>query len=404
MINVCHISTMTNWGGVELMLVDMLTTVKQQHIRHFLLTTSSSSKVLNALKDTKIEFFEPSREFHYDPRAIFQMVQWLREKKIDIVHTYNLRSNCWGGVAALLAGTPIRIAGEHGSVWLPDNLLTRIEKQLNKTANLVIANSVASKTMLSAGRKIPVEKIQVIRNAVQDPEACATSGFDALRKEFSLSVGTLVVGTVGRLSASKDLFTWLDIAKILADMYNNVQFIIVGDGPLAGALRQYASTLGILPRVIFAGWRQDAREIIQLFDVYLCSSIHESFGNTLLEAAFCKKPVVAPRIDGIPEAIVDGKTGLLVTPDTEIHAQLQSQHTTFIKKVVIDGKVASAKSLSPGKTAQIVSFLLNDPGLCRTLGETAYIRAIEEFSIQRYVRDLEAVYSSLYTSMKHDNT
>jgi len=404
MINVCHISTMTNWGGVERMLVDMLATVEQQHIKHFLLTTSSSSKVLNSVKGTRIEFFEPSRKFHYDPRAIFQMAKWLSEKKIDIVHTYNLQSNCWGGVAALLAGTPVRIAGEHGSVWLPDNLLTRIEKHLNKTANLMIANSAASKTMLSTERKIPAEKIQVIHNAVQAPEVNVTSGFDALRKEFSLSVGVPVVGTVGRLSASKDLFTWLDIAKLLADMHSNIRFIIVGDGPLADALKQYASTLEILPQVIFTGWRQDAREIIQLFDVYLCSSIHESFGNTLLEAAFCKKPVVAPRIDGIPEAVVDGETGLLVTPHAEIHAHLQGQRIAFIKKVVIDGKVVSVKSLSPSETAQTVGFLLNNPELCQTLGETAYNRAIEEFSIQRYVRDLESVYFSLYTSMKHGNT
>lgn len=385
------------------MLVDMLTTVKQQRIRHSLITTSSSSDILKPIRDAGTEIFEPQRKFHYDPNAIFQMARWMREKKIDIVHTYNLFSNCWGGVAALLAGVPVRIAGEHGSVWLPNNVLTLLEKRLYKTANLVVANSSASKVMLSTDRRIPVKKIQVVHNAVQVPDVCVDLRGNALRKEFTLSLSEKVIGTIGRLSASKDLFTWLDTAKILADMRDDVRFMIVGDGPLANALKQYASTLGILSRIVFTGWRQDARNIVSLFDIYMCSSIHESFGNTLLEAAFCKKPVIAPSIDGIPEVIINGKTGLLVIPDAQIHNQLRSQHTKLVKKVVIDGKVSSAKSVSSRKLAQKVSFLLDNPEICLDLGEAAYNRAIAEFSLKRYVKDLEDIYLSLCAGSEYGN-
>lgn len=401
MINVCHVSTMTSWGGVERMLVDLLTTVKQQHVRHFLLTTSSAPAVLKPIIDAGIETFEPKRNFHYDPMAIVQMARWLRAKKIDVVHTYNLFSNCWGGMAAALAGTPIRVAGEHGSIWLPESMLTRLEKRFYLSADLVVANSFASKVMLSVERNIPATKIQVVHNAVQSPDICTEAELEALRREFSLSKDEKVVGAVGRLSESKDFFTWLDAAKILAEKFENIRFMLVGDGPLAGALKQHADSLGILSRVIFTGWRQDARNIMQLFDIYMCSSIHESFGNTLIEAAFCKKPVVGPRIDGIPEAVLDGETGLLVTPDRDIADRLQSPDSKIVKKIVIDGKVSSTKVLSPDKLAEAVSVLLDDPALCQSLGEAGYHRAHKEFQLSRYIQDLENIYTSLYKERKN---
>ena len=403
MINVCHISTMTRWGGVERMLMDMLTTVKQQHVTHFLLTTSSSSEVLKPIIDADIDVFEPLRRFHYDPSAIFQMARWMRRKKINIVHTYNLFSNCWGGIAATLAGIPLRVAGEHGSIWLPDSMLTRLEKLLYVSADLIVANSFASKTMLSMQRKIPVEKIQVVHNAVQAPELASEPELEALRREFSLTDKERVVGAVGRLSESKDFFSWLDTAKLISEKHKDVRFLIVGDGPLAHALNQHADSSGIRSQVVFTGWRQDARNIMQLFDIYMSSSTHESFGNTLVEAALCKIPVIAPGIDGIPEVVVDGKTGLLVTPDVDMPARLPHKNSKWITKVVIDGKVSSIKAVSPHKMAQKVGFLLDNPALCRNLGEAAYCQAIEKFQLNRYIQDVEDIYISLYRGLKGGN-
>ncbi|NJN53426.1 MAG: glycosyltransferase [Anaerolineae bacterium] len=116
-LRVCHVSTMTGWGGVERMLVDLLTHVHQSEVHHHLLTTSSKPEILQEVWQANIPYFEPQRRWHYDLSAVFQMANWLKEKQIDVVHTYNAFANCWGYLAARLAKVPVFLAGEHGSVF-----------------------------------------------------------------------------------------------------------------------------------------------------------------------------------------------------------------------------------------------------------------------------------------------
>jgi len=395
MIKVCHVSTMNNWGGVERLLIDTLITVDQRNVEHFLMTTSSTPEILKPIKEAGVEVFQPKRLFHYDPTMLLQMARWMRSRKIDIVHTYNINSNCWGGIAARLAGVPIRVAGEHGSAWLQKSALTQLEDRLYATSNLVIANSFASEIVLSVKRKLSVDKIKVIHNAIKVPDSYKSPSDEVLRREFGLCAHDKVIGTICRLTASKDLFTWLDTAKILADTRDDVCFVIVGDGPLATPLKKYAEELGISHQVVFTGWRRDARDLLHEFDVYVSSSIKESFGITLLEAAFCKKAVVATRVDGIPEIVVAGKTGLLVTPNVEIHERLLRQEVNLVSEVVIDGKLESPKSVSAVEMAKRVNLLLDDSDYCQNLGRRAYHRVKDRFSIEQYVRHLHSTYFAL---------
>ena len=401
-INLCYISTMTRWAGVETMLVEYLANRHDNRLKYYVIATSIVPEIASAINSLGVPLFIPKRRFQYDPSAFWQMAQWMRKNNIDIVHTFNLVSNCWGGIAARMARVPLRIAGEHGTAWLPSNALTLLEKRLYHTADLIVANSYASKTMLTMDRKIKANKIRIVHNAVDRGNGCEKNSLRPLQIEFSITSTEKVVGTVGRLSASKDYFTWLRAAEILIKTNNNVRFMIIGDGPFANALKQYVQELGIKQRVTFTGWRRDARRLIGLFDVYMCSSIHESFGNTLVEAAYCKKPVVAPNIDGIPEVVIDNKTGFLIIPDVDVPKQLRRKHADLVPKIVIGGITQSVKSVSPTKLAQKVDFLLNNPDICKQFGEAAYDRAIQLFSTKRYVKDLEAIYTSLYTDWKLD--
>jgi glycosyltransferase involved in cell wall biosynthesis len=89
---------------------------------------------------------------------------------------------------------------------------------------------------------------------------------------------------------------------------------VVGDGPERDRLRREARRLGLDSRFQFLGERNDAAEVLALFDLFVLPSLWEGLPFVLIEAAALSRPIVATAVDGVPEVLDDGKTGLLVPP------------------------------------------------------------------------------------------
>jgi glycosyltransferase involved in cell wall biosynthesis len=121
---------------------------------------------------------------------------------------------------------------------------------------------------------------------------------------------------VGKLYYPKNLPFWLDVARIISDKNPRVEFEIVGDGPLAQALKTKSGQLGLTNRVRFRGNLpyKDLSEIYRQADLFMLTSYYEGFGRVLVEAYAHGVPVIAPRITGVEDIIEDGKTGILCEP------------------------------------------------------------------------------------------
>jgi len=322
------------------------------------------------------------------------MASWMRNKQIDLVHTRNCVSNCWGGLAARLGGVPVRIGGEHGTVYSARPPYTWVEQATHRSSALIIANSAATKSMVIRHRRIPAHLVKVIHNAVTPPRPISIPD---LRADLGLHDGNaLIVGTVARLVTVKDLFTFIRSAKIVLNDRRDVVFMIVGDGPLRAELTQYASGLGLHRNaLVFAGSRPDARDLMQTFSVYVSTSIQEALGNTLIEAAYAGVPVVAPAIDGIPEIVRDGETGVLVEPTDPVRLPRSPGAGSIPREVMRSGRFVPPLSVNAHRLATIILGLLKDPLLRQRLGHNAKRVAAELFSIDRYVRELESTYIQL---------
>ena len=100
--------------------------------------------------------------------------------------------------------------------------------------------------------------------------------------------------------------------KKVADKHSNIRLWIVGEGELRDPLERLAQDLGISAKVNFLGGRTDIPALLAAMDVFVLSSLWEGQPIVLLEAMAAAKPVVATAVDGIPEIVEDGKSGLLV--------------------------------------------------------------------------------------------
>ena len=131
------------------------------------------------------------------------------------------------------------------------------------------------------------------------------------------------------------------------------QLAIVGDGPAAEGLRSLVAELGLTSSVRFLGLRDDVSELLKESDVFVHPAIwEEALGNTVLEGMAAGCPVIASRVGGIPELVVDGQEALLVEPGN--WRELRRALTT----------------------------LAEDPGMRERIGEAARARVLRDFSLK----------------------
>jgi glycosyltransferase involved in cell wall biosynthesis len=126
--------------------------------------------------------------------------------------------------------------------------------------------------------------------------------------------------------------------------------------------------LGLSDRFRFLGFRPDAPRAVQAFDVVAVPSHVEPFGLAALEAMAAGRPVVASRVGGLPEIVLDGRTGVLVPP-------------------------RDAAALARG-----IAGLLDDPALMAAMGEAGRLRASKVFSLGAHGEAMQSLYDRLIGS------
>lgn len=259
--------------------------------------------------------------FLNDWKTTHQLVKILREEKVAILHAHSAKAGLVGRVAARLARTPVVFYTTHNSIFYEEwsswkkILLATGERFLSKTTDRIIAVSETLRQELIAKEGLPSDKIITIYNGIETGRTCAHPFRERrhILRELGLPSLGQVVGTVARLAPQKGIIHFLKAAAMLARDYQ-VNFLVVGDGPLRQQLQAEAISLGLANRVVFAGERRDVPAILPVFDVFVLPSLTEGFPLTILEALAAGRPVVATRVGGIPEIIKDNHTGLLVRP------------------------------------------------------------------------------------------
>ncbi len=172
----------------------------------------------------------------------------------------------------------------------------------------------------------------------------------------------------GRLVWDKGFDMALAAMALLAERFPALQMSVVGDGPARAQLERQTVDLGLDKAVTFVGWVDPGRICTFMKSatiVIMPSRWEEAFGLVALEAALMARPVVATRVGGLPEVVMDGNTGLIVPKDD--HRAL----------------------------ADAIAFLLDHPEQAMLMGNAARLRAREIFSLARYVDAYDALYRTM---------
>jgi phosphatidyl-myo-inositol dimannoside synthase len=206
-------------------------------------------------------------------------------------------------------------------VTYQNRLYRTIVHPLLRRSSQVIAISAATAEKAHAFG-VPADRVAVLRLGVQAVEVTATDRAhtrDAMRQRLRLPDSDTVLLTLGRLVRRKGV-RWF-VESVLPGLPPNVQYIVAGQGPEADAILQAANSAGVAARVHLVGRVSDAEreELMIGADLFIQPNIAvpgdmEGFGLVTIEAAMRGTPVLAADLEGIKDAVVDGRTGILLPP------------------------------------------------------------------------------------------
>lgn len=135
------------------------------------------------------------------------------------------------------------------------------------------------------------------------------------RRNLNIPENAFVIGMVGRISKQKAPDVFVEAAKKIKDKIKNAYFVIVGNGDMEAEIKKYIVNHNMQNCFHITGWVENPMEYIRLFDVACLLSRWEGFGLVLPEYMLAGKPIVASKVDAIPDIIKSGENGILVEPD-----------------------------------------------------------------------------------------
>jgi glycosyltransferase involved in cell wall biosynthesis len=318
-----------------------------------------------------VEVINLSRRPGKDLRAVWRLARSIRTRGIEVVHAHQYTPFFYAALAKLIVPGQFRlILTEHGRHY-PDVVSPRRRFAnrwlLGPMADAITGVCQFSVDSLARADGFARQRISVIDNGIvldryKVVDACERA---ETRAHLSLDPGRRYVGNVARFHPVKDQAMLLRAFARVAAARDDVDLLLVGDGPLREMLEEQCRSLGIFARVRFLGVRTDVPDILPALDVFALTSLSEAASLTLLEAMASGLPTVVTAVGGNPELVRDGVDGLHVPRGDEC------------------------------ATAHAILHILSDAGLASRMGQAARERVVERYQLDAAV----AAYLRLYRDL-----
>ena len=298
-----------------------------------------------------------------DLSAILALRRFMGEQAIDIVNTHSGRDTQLAGMAARSLGL---FGGKRPRIVRTRHLALPITSKFSYVTlpdHVVTVSHHVGEYLISAG--VPADHITAVPTGIDLSRYLGNENGGSLRAELGLPADVPLIGTVAILRRKKGHAELLEAVPLVLARFPEAHFVFAGDGPQQQNLEQRISELGLQGKVHMLGLRRDVVNVLQSLDLFVLPTHQEALGTAFIEAAAVGIPAIGTRVDGVPEAIADGETGLLVPLED-----------------------------SSAIAAAIIA-LLADPARRRAMGEAAQARVRKLYSREVMVQNMLALYQRL---------
>ena len=335
----------------------------QPIIINYATAPGQDTEFTRSFRDVGAKVFSIQQTCIFDYGLIRQGLGIARSEQCDILQSHGYKSHVLCAAIHFVTKIPW-VAFVHG--WTSEDFKVRcyhaLEKCLVPAATRVVTVSESLKSRLPQAAR---RKTVVIPNAVDRAEGELRSHERDVRAVFGIADQAVVAGVVGRLSPEKGQLCFLRVLAQVRREFPQVVGLLVGDGQDRAMLEAEAKALGLEEAVFFAGHTGCVGDFYRAMDVVVMPSLSEGMPNVALEAMMFGKPVVASRVGGVPEVVVEGETGFMVKAGDE------------------------------GALALALVRMLTSPSRMQAMGEAGRHRVLENFSPTVRVERLLLLYKEL---------
>ncbi|MBF0262527.1 MAG: TIGR03088 family PEP-CTERM/XrtA system glycosyltransferase [Magnetococcales bacterium] len=361
---IAHLIHRLDIGGLEKVVADLVNHLPHDSFDHAVISLTEITAFQKKLHHPRVTFHALHKQRGQDPAVWWRYWKLLRQLKPDLVHACNL--------ATLEAAIPTRLAGvkrfihaEHGRDSHDPDGTKRKYLLLRRLMIPWVDGFVPVSQDLHAWMRqtvgIPPEKIHPIVNGVRLPP----------RPNRSLPrpdpTRPFTIGHVGRQWPIKDPLNLIEAFFQLRRSYPDtaLRLVMVGDGPERPAIESCITRYRLADTVDLVGWQSDVQPFWEQFDLFVLPSKAEGTPLTILEAMAQALPVVATRVGGVGDLVMDGHTGRLVPPN------------------------------DPLALADAIGDYLFDPARCLAHGAAGRERVAAHFSLERMIAAYRALFLGL---------
>jgi glycosyltransferase involved in cell wall biosynthesis len=367
-IRIVHIQVLPILSGVQNISLQILSQLDNEKYEKYFICAADSIEstsfteqfTLAGVKIIRLKNLRREIGLH-DAKVLWELYRLCCENNFDIVHTHSTKPGIVGRIAARLAGVKAVIHTVHGVAFHKNETpAKRVFYYATEYFASLFGHYITSVNnyYLRYFRWFPNKNICVIHNGVD------INVPEFPREPITSLTEKKTILFLSRLDKAKDPMTLLAAVNILVKEYNRHDFVlnIAGDGEFLTQVQEYVKAQKLEVYVHFLGWVNDKEAVYREADIFCVPSIFEAFGLVFAEAGLYGLPTLATKVEGIPEVIKDGQTGLLVEP-------------------------GDPKALAAGLVQ-----LLDEPELRKILGQNARQYVIQNFSNVRMFDSYQQLY------------
>jgi glycosyltransferase involved in cell wall biosynthesis len=273
---------------------------------------------------------------------IYQLPMWfsaragpvgmaIRHHRPAVVHCWLEMPSIIAALAACALGVPRVVLGQRNALGhmqtsgytedIKDFLASAYPALARNPNTVILNNSAVEAQKYERAYGLPRQTIRILYNGFASDTLRKPAAHEILefRKRFGFDAHTPIVGTLMRFVRQKDPELWIEVAAEVAAVKPDVRFLLGGYGEMESTIIARIKALGLAERVILLGPIEDLFLFYFAVDVVVLTSIAEGTPNVLIEAQAAGRPVVAPNVGGVAEAMLSGLTGHLVATRSAKH-------------------------------------------------------------------------------------
>jgi len=363
-------SLLDRMGGAEKNLCEVVLHLNKDEFTPFVLAFKGG-ELTQYLADQEINVHENGIKKLFSLHTImkaFDLYRFIRKERIDVVVTYHHDADIFGSVVAKLAGVPRVVSSRRDMGYQLQKKHVLFYRWFGFLFTHFITVSDAVKHEIMRRELVKKEKITTIHNGL-DLELfslCEQEKKKELQKELGLSAEKVSIGMVASFRPIKGQMYLVDAVASIKEWHDEVQIIVVGynDTDYFREVQARVKEMKLEKNFIFTGDRDDVPELLQLFDLFVISSVNEGFSNAIIEAMAAGLPVITANSGGNGEAVLHGETGLLFEP------------------------------CNSNALAESLTLLLSDKQMITRFGENGRARVTEKFGLNQMISANEVVYNT----------